>query len=236
MLYWRSKLSELKNIKAMKSTYNYHLWTLATVLCLSGCDNRGNSSRLMIGSEDGAYENGFDSESGNEDSYSYEERIESAWESVERRHREYESDPWHQLEVAGGYHEDVPTSYAQKCVCITENLRPFQAEGFIIMCCDECDAMYLLPSTSASKVGGVQPLSLSPGDTIEENNKIQELGCKLFAAGKTGWATDEEVNAYDWERNKKAYEAYQRRNNSAGSTPTRQNSTEIVSPPAIESR
>ena len=222
-----------------------YLGTLATALGLSSCNTTEDSSRLMMENEcpdgyvspesEGDYSSDGDF-SDEEDLRSPEEIRAAIWESIEEDQREYEASPWYQLEVSGGFHKYVETSYSKHCVCTTKGLRPFKCtNGFIIMFCDACSRIYLMPGLS-DKRGGEVLIPRPRDNSLEAQNTIVELGCKLFAAGETGWATDEEVNAYDWERNKRAYEAYLQRNSSAGSTPTRQNSTEIVSPPAIESR
>lgn len=210
----------------MKSKHIPYLSALAIVLCLTSCGNNASMHMEKDGcvSPESEDEYSFTSDedyecTDEEDSRSFEE-IQKETDSRLAAHRqEREASDWYKLEVNGGLHQYVPTKYSKKCSC-TSLMRPFRCtKGYIVMLCEECYDIYLLPG--AHEFGG-DILVRPTGNTLEACNTIQELGCELFAAGETGWAEDTEVRAYNWEKNREVYNEYQKNKHAANSTPVKQ--------------
>jgi hypothetical protein len=80
---------------------------------------------------------------------------------------------------------------AKRCsVCETGNIgfRRCSDEKALVLMCDECDALWLSPTT----VGPEHALYARPPDF-----KVPGMGCAI-AGGQAGWASRDEVSRQGW--------------------------------------
>ncbi len=103
------------------------------------------------------------------------------------------------LEEDGGLHAYVRSSYTRDCTC-TAKARPFKCTNdLMIMLCADCMNAYLI-LTEEGVEGEYTP---------KENwiNLTDTFTCEVFKAGETGWASDEDVEKYDWSVNERAFKS-----------------------------